>query len=161
MAQFNIADADISKGWSSNTPANSYAQKLWHGARRNFYYRDNPSRAALLCKQIIAQFSLSEEADEARLMLHDIRVDIRKMTGAFEKEKIIQRTEQFSKTIPCPGSWITGQGAKYGIAVAVVFLPLVGVARDGVIGIAVPEIMALLVFGGLYSAYSKVRSMFR
>lgn len=160
MSQFNFQGVETHEGWNGNSAVNSYARKLWHGAKRNFYYRDNPSRAALLCKLIIAQFSVSEEADEARLMLHDIRMDIRKMAGASEKS-FPQRTEPKINILPCAGSAMSSAGTKFGIAVAVVFLPLIGVARDGIIGIAVPEIMALLVIGALFRTGSKVRNLFR
>lgn len=70
-----------------NNAVNSHARKLWFAAKRNFYYRDDPFRAALLCKQIIAASAFSEEADEAKLLLHDIRIEIRKLAGGIEKER--------------------------------------------------------------------------
>jgi hypothetical protein len=161
MSPSDLIETEIRAGLNGGSSVNSYARKLWHGAKRNFYYRDDPSRAALLCKQIIAQFGLTPEADEARLLLHDIRLDIRAMAGLSEKESFSHPSGKSLESAPCPESWITGQGAKFGFAVAVVFLPLIGVARGGIIGIAVPEILALLVIGGVLWAGTKVRNLFR
>ena len=140
-----------------NNAVNSQARKLWFAAKRNFYYRDDPSRAALLCKQIIAQSALSEEADEAKLLLHDSRIEIRKLVGGSGKRTVrpavlVRAKEQVRATTATAGMKIT-------VATAVVALPIIGIAQDGIIGIALPELAALVMMGSLFWLCSRVRNL--
>lgn len=165
LSEFNNFRRDARK---INAGVNSRAKTLWHGAKTNFYFRDNPSRAALLCHLIIAQFALSEEADDAKLLLHDIRLDIRKMVGVTGKipaahplvessEEEVYPREASPEQIDEPGISLQ---AKFSIAFTVVALPIIGIARDGFIGIALPELTALAVMSSAFWGMAKMRSVY-
>lgn len=138
-----------------NSAVNSQARKLWFAAKRNFYYRDDPFRAALLCRQIIAQPEWSEEADEAKLLLHDIGFELRKLSRGVEKKRV--RPAAFAPREPHPPENTSATGLKIAIATAVVALPIIGIARDGIVGIALPEAAALMILGSLFRLFSRIR----
>jgi hypothetical protein len=157
-------------------------QHLLHSARRNFYYSDDSGMAAALCDRLIARFPLSEEADEARLLLHDIEFEFRKLasgrrTGAClycPQDRLDVRAE-LKKCSPCR-KFMNGvreelnqadavvldpdwnQTTRVSLAIAVVALPIIGVARGGIVGIGLSEIIALLTMECLFWGASKIRN---
>lgn len=175
---------------------NNHSRKLWFAAKRNFYYRDDPFRAALLCKQVIALSALSEEADEAKLLLHDIGLEIRKLAGVLKLPPASCRESGFSsckvnrmRSLPLrkvTGNMLTPElakrtvrlemsapvelhrpedrsetaatGIKISVATAVVALPVIGIAQDGIVGIAVPEAAAVIMLTSLFWLFSKFRN---
>ena len=157
MPQFNDPEEYTWNAWK-NAKFGSHAQKLWHGAKTNFYFRDNPSRAALLCNLIIDQFASSEEADEAKLLLHDIRLDIRNAIGVPQPDSAIPAVMR--QPAEAPEQEALSATTKLSVATAVVALPVIGVAQDGVIGILVPEVAALAVMGSALWSISKIREAY-
>ncbi len=173
------------------------SQNLWQSARKSFYYHDNASKAAELCSRIIAQFALSEEADEAKLLLYVIGIESKKLTEAPVKDGNAQHIEKkivFSgkKTKQClycstdvlerdmeckhcrefvdsvrkestqetaPVTSSSAKKTKIPIVITVVALPIIGVAKGGILGIGLPEIVALLITGCVFWGTSKIRNL--
>ena len=155
-AQFSPVTFNLDANWSGH-----YRRTLWLHAKNNFYYRDDPSKAAVLCKQLIERFALSEEAEEAKLLLHDVRIDIRKLVGPSDGKMPLG-----SRSVPLPprrasepAGGITVHPTRMPIAIAVVALPIVGIARGDIIGIAVPEIMAFAFLHSTLWTLSRIRGL--
>lgn len=156
-------------------------QHLLHSARRNFYYVDDVEMATALCDRLIARFPLSEEADEARLLLHDIEIEFRKAAGDKRTGACLYCPQddsdvraELKKCSPCrkfmngvreelgqadAGSFDSdwNQTTKVSLAIAVVALPIIGVAKGGIVGIGLSEIIALLTMECLFWGTSKIR----
>lgn len=153
-------------------------RSLWHSARRNFYYADDIAMAASICGRLIARFPFSEEADEAKLLLHDIGLEYRKSAGDSGTGCLYCPQDLFArlrKCVPC-GMFVNSLKKKtvrvraathaphwdrkirISIAVVVTALPILGVAGGGVIGIVLPEITALLTMASLFWCTSRIRT---
>ncbi len=168
---------------------------LWQSAKKNFYYRNDYLKAIYLCNLIISRYPFTEEADDAKLLLHDIKIENLNVKRVSSQKKgslsdplddlpggrtgncpyycrdvqdtdnehqqcFAWRRSPFTAAAPQPAydSVYPGPSARMTIAIAVVALPIMGIAQDGIVGIAVPEIIALAVAGVLWWAPKKIAS---
>jgi hypothetical protein len=143
---------------------NSRAGTLWRRAKRNFYYYDNPSRAGQLCNLIITQFALTEEADEAKLLLHDVRTEIRRLVAVQDRHfprPVPESRGSFQGSDPFGPDAKTATRSKIPLATAIVALPILGIARDGFLGIALPEMVVFVAMTLLAAGLSIIQKFYQ
>ncbi len=169
---------------------------LWQSAKKNFYFRNDYLKAFYLCNLLISRYPFTEEADDAKLLLHDINIENLELKrvalpgkSSFSREALpvpggthapcpyycrdsqasadkheqcfVRHRSFFPAAAPqtAAASVYESPGAKIAIAFAVVALPIMGIARDGIVGIAVPETIALAVAGSVFWGAEKIRDI--
>ncbi len=147
----------------SRASSSHYRRTLWFHAKKNFYRRDDPSKAAFLCKQLIDRFALTEEAEEAKLLLYDIRLEIRQLVGAPGGKMPVGCRIGIEDRPLQPELAVVEEdlasGSKWPVAVAVVVLPILGIARGDIVGIGLPEMITFAFMQGLVWIGSRLRGL--
>lgn len=150
---------NVEQRWSSQR-----AHNLWQHAKKYFYYRNDNPRAASLCKRLIAHYAQTEEADDAKLLLHDIRIEIKKLTEGYDKKPVgpvpeeqgSVRTQQ-----PAAVPLLANSRTKFSIATAVVVIPIIGIAQGGIIGIVAAEMITLLAMASVFWIDAGIRLLLK
>jgi hypothetical protein len=176
VAAGSLFPVDIEKMTGNQAGSVGY---LLFSAKRFFYYSNNISKAGELCNRIIARFPLSEEADEARLLLYDIEMEKRRSADSGKVDCLYCTRDLAAEVALCDpcrkfmNSLTQGMARQAGsvagedwdqktivsLATAVVALPIIGVASGGIIGIGLPEIICLLLMECLLWSTSKIRNL--
>ncbi len=152
MEQYEILKASASASPLSIAKRNNVEQRwsgqkahnLWQHAKKYFYYRNDNPRAAFLCKRLIDQYAMTQEADDAKLLLHDIRIEIKKLTEDYDNKPAAENQESVRTQQAAAVSLLANSRTKFSIATAVVVIPIIGIAQGGVVGIAAAELLTLL-----------------
>ncbi len=136
-------------------------ENLLRNAKRNFFERDDAFKAAYLCSHVIDRFPVTPAADEAKLLLHDITIDNQEKAKRFAEKhcRAVNRTARRPAELNPETNLDIPASTKISLAVAVVALPIIGLAGDGIVGIGVPEAIGLLLMEALFLVASKVRAV--